>query len=100
LTRFQDSINPIKNTQIIIGEEPNLFPDFNYTGTLRAWPYGPKRTVPSHIKKPDYADTGYPTSEMKERSSHVIKVLNDEEIEKMRTVCRVRFRRKKKMKQF
>lgn len=38
----------------------------------------------------DYAETGIPISEQRVRSSSVIKVLNAEEIEGMRTVCKVK----------
>ena len=35
------------------------WPDFRYTGTLRAvYPLSPKRAVPKHINKPDYAKDG------------------------------------------
>lgn len=67
--------------------EKDIFPGFKYTGTVRAWPYGPRRTVPASVKKPDYADNGIPTSEMAERGSHTVKALKPDEIQKMRTVC-------------
>jgi methionyl aminopeptidase len=55
------------------------------------YPLSPKRYVPPHIKKPDYAtdSKGYPYSEMEIRGSNKIKVLTSEEIEKMRVVARV-----------
>lgn len=32
-------------------------PDFSYTGSMRpVYPLGPKREVPAHIPRPDYAD--------------------------------------------
>ncbi|CDH49588.1 methionine aminopeptidase 1 [Lichtheimia corymbifera JMRC:FSU:9682] len=66
------------------------FTGFKYTGDLRAvYPLSPKREVPAHIKRPDYAETGIPISEQRVRSSSVIKVLNAEEIEGMRTVCKL-----------
>lgn len=34
------------------------WPGYHFTGPLRPWPYGPKRTVPEHIPRPDYAATG------------------------------------------
>lgn len=42
-----------------------------------------KRTVPSGIMRPDYADhpSGYPLSEQAVKGSSQIKVLDDEEIE-------------------
>jgi methionyl aminopeptidase len=47
-----------------------------------------KRVVPAHIPRPDYADheQGYPLSEIAERGSTTVKVLNDDEIEGMRVV--------------
>lgn len=69
----------------------NPWPSYNYTGKLRPFPPGPKRTVPSHIGRPDYADhpTGFPASEHAAKGSGQIKVLDDEEIEGMRVACRL-----------
>ncbi|CAG8526840.1 944_t:CDS:10 [Paraglomus occultum] len=67
-------------------------PKYNYTGSLRAvYPLSPRRPVPPHIIRPDYADdfTGQPKSEQSVRNSTTIKVLNEEEIEGMRTVCKL-----------
>jgi methionyl aminopeptidase len=66
----------------------NPFPTFPYTGSLRpVYPLSPRREVPSHIKKPDYADTGVPKSEQVFAGRHKITVLNEKEIEAMRKVC-------------
>ncbi|KAI9312687.1 peptidase M24, structural domain-containing protein [Dichotomocladium elegans] len=63
---------------------------FKYTGPLRAvYPLSPRREVPSHIPRPDYAESGISASEQKVRASSVIKVLNKEEIEGMRAVCKI-----------
>ncbi|KAI8899101.1 peptidase M24, structural domain-containing protein [Globomyces pollinis-pini] len=70
----------------------NPWPDYNYTGPLRpVYPLTQKRMVPSHIVKTDYADDpkGFPRSEMSVKGSTKIQVLNAEEIEKMRVVCRI-----------
>ncbi|KAL3898568.1 MAG: hypothetical protein SGCHY_002656 [Lobulomycetales sp.] len=68
----------------------NPWPNYPYTGTLRpVYPLSPKRTVPESIVRPDYADDGFPYSEQKVRASTVIQVLSPDEIEKMRTVCRL-----------
>lgn len=70
----------------------NPWPGFIYTGELRpAYPLSEKRHVPDHIMRPDYADhpTGYPTSEMNVKRSTQIRVLNKEEIEGMREVCKL-----------
>ncbi|CAG8666589.1 4317_t:CDS:2, partial [Paraglomus brasilianum] len=67
-------------------------PKYNYTGSLRAvYPLSPRRPVPPHIIRPDYGDdpTGQPKSEQSVRNSTTIKVLNEEEIESMRTVCKL-----------
>ena len=61
-----------------------------YTGTLRAfYPLSPTRSLPSHIQRPDYADTGIPISEIKVKKSTEIMVLNAEEIETSRRVGRL-----------
>lgn len=71
--------------------EYNPWPSYNFTGNLRPFPAGPKRTVPAHIGRPDYADhpTGFPASEHAAKGSGQIKVLDDEEIEGMRVACRL-----------
>lgn len=71
--------------------EYNPWPSYNFSGKLRPYPPGPKRTVPSHIGRPDYADhpTGFPASEHAVKGSGQIKVLDDEEIEGMRVACRL-----------
>jgi len=67
----------------------NPFPSYNYTGSLHPWyPLSPKRPVPPHIPRPDYAQTGVPESERK-AAGQAPKVLNAEQIQKMRTVCRL-----------
>lgn len=67
----------------------NPFPDFMYTGPQRpVYPLSPRRTVPDHIQKPDYAETGVPKSEQVFSARHKITVLNEKEIEAMRLVCR------------
>ncbi|RIB22999.1 peptidase M24, structural domain-containing protein [Gigaspora rosea] len=66
-------------------------PNFPYTGSLRAvYPLSPRRSIPSHIKKPEYADDpkGVPKSEMNNQNS-IIQVLNNDEIEAMRKVCKL-----------
>jgi len=67
----------------------NPFPSFSFTGTLRpVYPLSPKRLVPEHIPRPDYAETSIPASEIK-RSRLPARILNAEEQEKMRVVCRL-----------
>uniref|UniRef100_A0A914S8Q8 Methionine aminopeptidase n=1 Tax=Parascaris equorum TaxID=6256 RepID=A0A914S8Q8_PAREQ len=61
-----------------------------FTGTLRPAPQGIKRAVPVTIQRPDYALHPNGVS-LEERSckKESPKVLNDEEIEGMRTACRL-----------
>lgn len=61
---------------------------FNFTGPLRPWKQTPYRDVSSHIVRTDYADDGYPTSEMQEKNKP-IKICNAEEIAGMKVVCRL-----------
>ncbi|XP_076618389.1 methionine aminopeptidase 1 [Colletes latitarsis] len=71
--------------------EYNPWPSFHYTGKLRPYKREPRREVPEHIKRPDYAidPTGVPVSEQAVRGSAQIKVLDDEEIEGMRVSCKL-----------
>lgn len=67
----------------------NPFPNYNFTGTLRPmYPLSPRRAIPDHIPRPDYAKDGVPTSEIR-RSGGAPRILNAEEQEKMRTVSRL-----------
>ncbi|WOO85518.1 Methionine aminopeptidase 1 [Vanrija pseudolonga] len=63
---------------------------YQFTGTLRpVYPLSAKREVPAHIERPDYADhpQGWSACEaVRERS---VKILTQQEIEAMRTVCRL-----------
>ncbi|XP_033330043.1 methionine aminopeptidase 1 [Megalopta genalis] len=67
----------------------NPWPYYHYTGQLRPYKREPRREVPEHIKRPDYATTGIPVSEQAVRDSSQIKVLDDEEIEGMRVACKL-----------
>ncbi|MCJ1435948.1 Methionine aminopeptidase 1 [Xylographa pallens] len=68
----------------------NPFPYFTFTGPLRpVYPLSPKRTVPPHIKRPDYSEDGNPKSERKFISRNNIKVLDKKEQEGMRKACRI-----------
>ncbi|KAL6300164.1 methionine aminopeptidase [Sparassis latifolia] len=67
----------------------NPFGSFSFTGDLRpVYPLTPRREVPEHIVKPDYAEDGIPTSESR-RAGQPPKILTEEEQEKMKTVCRL-----------
>ena len=61
-------------------------PAFDYTGPLRPHYVTARRSVPAHIQKPDYADSGIPRSEMKVRGSHSIHIHTATEIAGMRAV--------------
>ena len=68
----------------------NPFPTFPFTGTLRpVYPLSPRRQVPKNIALPDYAKDGIPHSEQVFVGRNRIKVLNKEEQEGMRKVCRL-----------
>ncbi|EED16302.1 methionine aminopeptidase, type I, putative [Talaromyces stipitatus ATCC 10500] len=68
----------------------NPFPTFPFTGSLRpVYPLSPRRTVPESIPHPDYAKDGIPRSEQKFVGRHNITILNKEEQEGMRKVCRL-----------
>lgn len=75
-----------------IGATYDPFSTFEYTGPLRpVYPLSPRRPVPDHIQRPDYAETGIPKSEFSARGN-AIRVLNAEEIEGVRKACKVRQR--------
>ena len=49
------------------------FPKFDYTGSLRpAYPLSPKRHVPEHIQRPDYADDGVRSNSAIGGHTHII----------------------------
>ncbi|XP_002733932.1 methionine aminopeptidase 1-like [Saccoglossus kowalevskii] len=74
-----------------INKRYNPWPGYVFTGKLRPFPTTPKRDVPYHIPRPDYADNleGYPASEMEMRGNSQIKQLKKDEIESLRTACRL-----------
>ncbi|XP_027039596.1 LOW QUALITY PROTEIN: methionine aminopeptidase 1-like [Pocillopora damicornis] len=37
----------------------NPWPGYRFTGKLKPWPQSPRREVPDHIQKPDYAENGF-----------------------------------------
>ncbi|EDQ91413.1 uncharacterized protein MONBRDRAFT_17874 [Monosiga brevicollis MX1] len=68
---------------------PMTFPGFKFTGPLRPYAQSPRRPIPPHIEKPDYAlhPLGEPISEVRNKSQ--LRQLSAEEIEKMRHVCKL-----------
>lgn len=74
------------------GKTYNPFPNLRFTGALRpAYPLSPKRQVPAHIPRPDYADRedGWPAAEQTRLARTTPTILTKEEQEKMRVVCRL-----------
>ncbi len=53
------------------------------------YPLSPKRTVPPHIPRPDYAEDGNPKSERKFLGRNNIIVLDKKQQAGMRKVCRL-----------
>lgn len=45
------------------------------------------RFVPSGIPRPEYAETGYPTQEIKAKQTKMIEVKTPQEIENLREAC-------------
>jgi len=68
---------------------PPAYKGFKFTGPLRPARLSPWRTVPAHIAKPDYAETGIPESEIKEKRSHTIIINSPAEIEGIRAACKI-----------
>jgi len=66
------------------------FTGYMFTGKLRPGFVSPMRIVPSHIHKPDYAThpQGISISERSARGSAIVEIKSNEEIAKMRKVCR------------
>ena len=60
-------------------------------GSLRPYPQTPRRSVPTSIERPDYANhkEGISLSEQSFRGTAVIKQLDDDEIDAMRVACKV-----------
>jgi hypothetical protein len=66
-------------------------PSFKYTGPLRPHYVTPQRSVPAHIKTPDYALTTIPQEELNARAVTTIEVKTEEQLKLMRAACKVRF---------
>ncbi|KAF2756275.1 methionine aminopeptidase 1A [Pseudovirgaria hyperparasitica] len=65
------------------------FPSFAYTGDLRpVYPLSERRAVPESISKPDYAEDSIPHSELVFVGRHKIAILEKEQQDAMRKVCR------------
>ncbi|KIR54229.1 methionine aminopeptidase, type I [Cryptococcus gattii Ru294] len=69
---------------------PPSMRNYQFTGPLRpVYPLSPKRLVPAHIERPDYADHPQGMSACEAVRERNPKILNKEEIEGMRKVCRL-----------
>ena len=60
-------------------------PPFEYTGDLRPGWVSPRRPVPAHIVKPDYASNGQPQGE----GAHSIHINTAAEIKGIRKACQL-----------
>ncbi|KAH8117393.1 methionine aminopeptidase [Phellopilus nigrolimitatus] len=72
-------------------DDSNPFRNYGFSGSLRPmYPLSPKRVVPSHIQRPDYADDarGFSKSESLEQTRPP-RILDSEEQEKLRTACKL-----------
>ncbi|KAI0194243.1 methionine aminopeptidase 1 [Astrocystis sublimbata] len=66
----------------------NPFPAYPFTGSVRpVYPLSPKRAIPGHIRRPDWAGTGIPAAER--QLGLKWKFLDVEGQEAMRKVCRL-----------
>ncbi|KAK6587693.1 methionine aminopeptidase with MYND finger at N-terminus [Cryptosporidium xiaoi] len=96
----ETQINKQTNKNVVINDPrtwincPHIkkFVGFNgFTGNLRPYPISPRRKIPDHIIKPDYANDkeGRPFSELKRKKSSLIVTATPEEIELLRECCKI-----------
>ena len=75
---------------------PDCFRGYgDYTGDLRPWAY-PKddtaarlRRLPASIARPDYSQTGQPTSEQMEKRNRAIRVYGPKDVAGIREACKI-----------
>ncbi|KAJ0400249.1 hypothetical protein ATCC90586_009302 [Pythium insidiosum] len=67
------------------GDSDSMFEGFEFTGKLRPGKVSPMQTVPEHIARPDYWQTGQPVSE--QQADNRIPVYTKEQIEGIREAC-------------
>ncbi len=67
---------------------PAHFDGYVFTGPLRPGIVSPRRTVPNHIPRPDYAETGEPLGERSAKSGTIVQN-TPEQIEGIRAACKV-----------
>ncbi|QSL66595.1 hypothetical protein MERGE_000977 [Pneumocystis wakefieldiae] len=79
---IRGSGNCVSDSSSILTYDP--FPNFAYTGTLRAcYPLSPRRKIPPHIQLPDYAEDGIPRSEQAQSRCFKAMILTKEEQQAM-----------------
>ncbi|KRX88580.1 Methionine aminopeptidase 1 [Trichinella pseudospiralis] len=67
-----------------------LYPEYSYTGKLRAYAQGVPRFVPLSIARPEYVNVmGGISYEERDAKNRGIRILSDEEIEGLRLACRL-----------
>jgi len=90
---FTKSYKTHKSVHPVEQSEPKIdrrFDGFKFTGSLRPGVVSPLRKVPSHIARPEYADTGIPAEEaIVRRTPNSIDVRTEEEIKAMRIVGKI-----------
>ena len=67
---------------------PKSFEGYSFTGKLRPGEVTARVTVPKGIRRPDYAETGLPASEMALRGSNAIPVYKGQDLEHLRKAGR------------
>lgn len=67
----------------------SLFKNYEFSGKVRPYAMSQQACVPDDIRKPDYADSGNPASEIAVRRSHHIPVLSASQIVNMREACTI-----------
>lgn len=80
------ALHPLEDAGLDKAYDP--FSKFKYAGALHAsYPLTPKRPVPEHIVKPDWAANGLPLSEQRNDRLNHIPTYNKAEIKKIRKAC-------------
>lgn len=64
-------------------------PFFDWTGPLRPYPISPRRLVPEHIVRPDWAADGIPKIEQTSDLQNRVEIKSPEQIDRMRETCKV-----------
>ena len=78
-----------KDTSNIVENENINVDNFAYTGPLRRWNVTPLLDIPEHIKRPDYAESSVPQSELLHYRKNFTPVYSEEEIEGIRLACKI-----------